>query len=121
MILTRYILYILKKVSHTIPPSSKPCIDLPPEPNIESELPNAVIRGRIGCRKLGKILCISEFITNLSETMYYTLDSAPLHMKPYGEQSPGSTGCVPTDASVGPLFPKLSGRKENTNQFKVSL
>ena len=36
-----------------------------PEPSIEIELPNAVIRGRIGCRKAGKIPCISEFITGI--------------------------------------------------------
>ena len=71
MILTKYILYILKKVSHVISPSNELCVNLALEPNIESELPNVVIRGRIECRKpgkilqiLGKILCISEFITN---------------------------------------------------------
>ena len=53
-------------------PSNKLCVNSAQEPNIESELPNAVIRGRIGCGQPGKILqilgkipCISEFITLL--------------------------------------------------------
>ena len=60
LIPTKYILYILKKISYVISPSNEPCVDSALEPNIESELPNAVIRGRIGCGKLGKMLQILE-------------------------------------------------------------
>ena len=38
VIVTKYIHYILKKESHVIPPSNKLCVDLTPEPNIESTL-----------------------------------------------------------------------------------
>ena len=78
MILSKYILYILKKVSCVIPPSNEPCVDSALEPNIESELLNVVIRGRIVCRKLGKILqilgeilYISVFIIKISVRVTY--------------------------------------------------
>ena len=68
MILTKYILYILKKVSRVFSPSNEPCVDSAPEPNIESELPNAVIRGgRIGYGKPGKVLQILRKIPSIFE------------------------------------------------------
>ena len=56
-----------------------------------------------------------------SGTMYYTLDSAPLHTRPYGEQSPESTGSTHMAANARPLSLKPSGRKENTDQCKEFL
>ena len=60
MIASRDIIYILKKESHVIDPSNEPCVDSALEPNIESELPNVVIRGRSGCRNAGEIVQISD-------------------------------------------------------------
>ena len=56
-----------------------------------------------------------------SGTMYYTLDSAPLHTRPYGEQSPESTGSTHMAANARPLSLKPSERKENIDQSKASL
>ena len=58
--------------------------------------------------------------STLSEITYST-DLVPLHMKPYGEESPDLAGSIHTDASVGPLSPKLSERKENIDQSKTFL
>ena len=56
-----------------------------------------------------------------SETAYCTLDSASLHTKPYGEQSPRLTGYEHTAVNARHSSPKPSERKENTNQYKESL
>ena len=60
-------------------------------------------------------------LLTLSETVYYTLDSASLHTKPYGEQSPRLTGYKHTAVNAGHSSPKPSERKENTDQYKESL
>ena len=38
------------------------CVGSTPEPNIESDLPNTVIKGRSGCKIPGKMVEISEKI-----------------------------------------------------------
>ena len=54
LIVTKYNLYILKCESCVIPPSNKPCARWAPEPNIESVLPNAVIKEGMVVKARGK-------------------------------------------------------------------
>ena len=54
MIVTKYILYILKCESRVIHPSNEPCARSAPEPNIEGAFPNAVIKERVVVSARGK-------------------------------------------------------------------